>query len=284
MTIHIMKLLPEDLVYCDDIKAIVTVADVFESKFEPGTYFGNEDNRNKYDTDIVDGWCEDIAREFETIQDEWIANYVSSDDYGADYMYLVTEDGYRVPEQINKAWNDELSDTRYVGRYSDSRYEYNHPALYGRKDCKNVDVWCKVHKCVEEEVYEACVEAMEMEYTSNEYESEMYEVTLDTFPIGEYEDQVEASRFWEWCENYALDNDIDMDTLHTIRYEYTDTLINKLNKWCCRIDRESQLIDDDGYFYYYGGGGAWHYGISFDQLANIITKCKVEYCQDKDSE
>lgn len=266
---HTIKYSADDLVYTADDKAIHTFAEVFESVYEPGMLFGVESNRDEHDYDYVFAKCEDITKTYEKATEEWISDYVSSEDYGGEYIYLIKESHY-ANEQLKECWGNVLADYYPIDHF------------------KNNANWCDVNECIFDGVLEKCIDQAEMEYNDNEYSSNTFAIPLDSFGVGEYEHQEDADNFWQYVKTYCKENDIDYEMIednYLILAEAMEKIIyrfdaNDINPFNVGEYNGKQYIK--GQFYIFGGGGSWHYGINDETFAHIVTECKIEYCRNKD--
>jgi len=138
-----------------------------------GTTFAEEDDFQEYQHEL---WNEQIES-FLNDHAEWIDDYVQSDDYGSDYFYLVSETyAHRGCDEVETWIRDEL------GEIPQNVMDYVHSTVldYADSDC------------------------------CNEYSATSYPVQLDSFAIGEHEDQADLSS----CEglqgipvNYLVNHD-----------------------------------------------------------------------------
>lgn len=121
-----------------------------------GTTFADEDNFTEYQHEL---WDEQID-EFLSNHESWVDDYVRSSDYGSEYFYLVSESyAHRGCDAVEEWIRDELGEIpqNVVDRIHDNVIDY------ADADC--VD----------------------------EYSRETYHVNLDSFQVGEHEDQLELT-------------------------------------------------------------------------------------------
>lgn len=121
-----------------------------------GTTFADEDEFLEYQHEL---WDEQID-EFLSNHELWVDEYVRSSDYGSEYFYLVSES-------------------------------------YAHRGCDAVERWIRnelgaVPQEVIDRIHDNVIDYAEADCV-DEYSSETYDVNLDSFQVGEYEDQLELS-------------------------------------------------------------------------------------------
>jgi hypothetical protein len=123
-----------------------------------GRVYSDEEERDEADADIV--------AEILNAHSEWIDEYVASEDYGGEYVYMVCEDsGYK--------WKDPVSD------------------------------WLTENTDLDGELFDAVCEGilykldefdLELNYSQNEYyNGHSFAVCVDSFGVGEYESQIDVN-------------------------------------------------------------------------------------------
>jgi hypothetical protein len=222
------------------------------------------DCRGKYhrDEDAVRDANDEIVKELLDAEDVWIGEYVASDDYGAGYAYLVSE--------CSHGWGDR------VGEWLDDNYT-------------DGEGWSRRPICngnVREAIIAHIVENIDWSDYEPHYQSDEYSrwygdgCCLDSFEVGEYEDQIEVSsrvEFKALAESGELEGCLD---------RYNGDLYIKCDD---HYDRELGRRVRDGYisfgnFYGYSTGwGRWHYVVSVDRMKELVCAAIVEYCQNADS-
>ena len=158
---------PDDLVYLEDTETEARKGDSFRNS--QGLWYSSAEAAAVQDAET---W-EDIKNAFFEASEECIDDYVKSEDYGSEFAYLLSESSHRSEEKI-AIWLDEQTQCR--------------------KRISEIVAGVCVDNVIERAEAETCCE-----YSSCLRSDGLY---LDSFSVGEYEDQIEWSRFVEWCESY----------------------------------------------------------------------------------
>ena len=204
---------------------------------------------------------DDIVKELLDAEDEWIGEYVASDDYGNGYAYLVSERSYYWSDRIGEWLDDNCTDgggwkarPRYTG-------ELRKALVEGIAD--------RMDECD----YEA-------HYQSNEYANWGGDgCCLDSLEVGEYETQIDIAGRPEF-EALAASGDLEgcLD-------RYNGDLYISCND---RYDAESGRRVRTGYvshgcFWGYSTGwGRWHYVVSDERMNALLCESIVDYCERAD--
>jgi hypothetical protein len=197
-----------------------------------GRVFSNEEDRDDSDDDIV--------REILDAQDEWIGDYVSSDDYGDGYAYVVCEDTYRWKDPVREWICDNYSDG---GRYS-SRSIFD-----GELEDALVD---GLIENLDDYNLEAC-------YNSNEYACYSGSgCAVDSFEVGEYEDQIDVNGRDEFEVLY------EEGRLRDCLNRYNGDL-------CVRCDNHDLREPYPCFYGYSNGWGRWHYVFSDESMEQALV-------------
>lgn len=200
-----------------------------------GRAFSNEELRDDSNDSIVS--------ELLDSRDEWIGDYVASDDYGDSYAYVVCEDGaYR--------WRDRI----------DEWLEDNHSNY-------SVELSRELINGIIENLDDSDLEA---HYDPNEYACwHGSGCDVDSLEVGEYEDQISIS---DYPEFEALHKDgLLLDCL------------NRYNGNLCINVYGIDLSSDYPCFYGYSNGwGRWHYVFSDESMERALNAAICDYCRRTD--
>lgn len=212
---------PGDIVYREDTEDTARAADSVRGT--DGLWYSDQEAADEHDEER---W-EALWEAFEIESEKWNDEYVESDDYGAEYAYLMSENpiyvSKRIVEWIREMWP--------VSKTTAER--------------------------IVDEVFDDIVDSADAT-TANEYSSTPSGLYLDSFAVGETEDQVEWSRFVEWCEEHAPE-DIRGDA----------PPMSFVNSQCYHANMKS----DDRYpcFYlYHNTGIRWDYVCPDEVAAELI--------------
>jgi hypothetical protein len=218
---------PDDIVYLEDTETEARKGDSFRNS--RGHWYSTAEEAHTQDEQT---W-EYIKDAFFEASEEWIEEYVKSDDYGSEYFYLLSESSHRSEEQIAQ-WLDEQ--TQCGKRISE---------IVARVCVDNVIERAEAETCDE---YSSCLRSDGL--------------CLDSFQVGEHEDQVEWSRFVEWCE------------------EHEDGIVPPMD-WCIGQQYEFRGLSNGKYpaFYHYVNTGVrWDYYVNDNQtLATIILESVIGF-------
>jgi len=235
----------DDLVECSD-GSFVRYEDVEFVDCRGGVH-SNEDDMNDANDDIV--------RDVLDSRDEWIGEYVASDDYGDNYAYLVLEDSVR--------WKDRIAE-------------------YVDEECP--DLSGDVRRIIVDNLWGA-IDGYDLEahYQSNEYACYYGEgVCVDSFEVGEYEDQIEVNEVPELRALY------DSGDLEGCLGRYNgDLCINENDRYDAELGRRVKTgfvekSDHPTFYGYSGGWGRWHYAIPADRMKELLAETIADYCRLKD--
>lgn len=193
-----------------------------------------------HDEELRDDANDDIVRELLDSRDEWIGDYVASDDYGESYAYVVFEDSaYRWRDRIDEWLED---------NHSNYSVELSRELINGIiENLNGFD--------------------LEAHYDPNEYACwHGSGCAVDSLEVGEYEDQIGVS---DYPEFEALHED-----------GLLEDCLERYNGNLCINTYGRDLSGAYPCFYGYSGGwGRWHYVFSDEAMENALCEAIIAYCR-----
>jgi hypothetical protein len=133
------------------------------------------------------------------------------------------------------------------------------------------------------EIEESVLDCMECTAT-DEYSTTCGEIYLDSFDVGEYEDQVEVSRIQELCPELNPTGEVENEDLD-IRWDFIDLLeewIERQNDFCLRSHFNSLRREYACLYHYVDTGVRWDYHVDLEVLHRILVEQTIDYCQRAD--
>ena len=213
-----------------------------------GRVFSNEEDKDESNADIVAGILDSHS--------EWLDEYLASEDYGGEYAYLACEDKCRWKDQIGRWLDDNYSDR--PKRHSYSRY-LDRPLFDG--DVRDAIIDGMIDKLDDYEI--------ECSYSLNEYACFSGNgCCVDSFPIGEHEDQIDVNSIPEFADLAG-------------RGELLDAL-GRYNGDLYLNYEGRDLSGDYPCFYAYTSGGVWHYYFSDDSMERALCAAMIDHCERAD--
>ena len=210
-----------DNIWCDDIgeyrerQHAYASVDLYDDSV---AYWSTQDYADdmtvEHEEERLESWGERFS-EFFKLTEEWIDDYVRSDDYHGEYRYIMNEDrGFGQTQ-------DWLTNRHKEFRTSETGNKYYSPSKAGEKLAElTSDIWDQIYSNDE---FDSDV-CGEYSSTSDNY--------FDSFDIGEYEEQHELSRLVEWFDDKGYEYDSEEQLI--------DDLLNwneDQNEFCLTIDR-----------------------------------------------
>lgn len=215
------------------------------------------------DEDTMNDANDDIVRELLDAHDEWIGEYVSSDDYGDQYVYCAIESNYSFPERVGQ-WLDD--------NYTDCPGNPDHP---GARPIYNGNVRQALIDSIAQEIDEWDLEA---HYNHNEYAAYSGDgCCLASFEVGEYESQVDIDSMPELIAlNKSGDLEGCLEGYTGDLYLYRAGTYAK-SGWT----RDGNYVSHGCFTAYSTGWGVWHYVIPESRMKELLCDAIVDYCSKK---
>jgi|GEM_PF-4255930 len=208
-----------------------------------GKLYSTEEARDEADIDIV--------TEILDSQDEWISDYVASDDYGNDYCFVAWEDIRECKKNVGEWLYNTYSDDDY---YSDRSCFEEH-----------------VEKALIDNIIDALDEFdLEPFYHPVEYAPYTGKgCCVGSIEIGEYEEQFEVNYYDEF-KALAADGRLR-------------DCLNKYDGNLCVNVGDRDLTGKYPCFYGYSyGHGRWHYVYSDESMEAALCEAMIAYCRHTD--
>ena len=235
----------DDLVECSD-GTMIRRGDI-EFVDCRGVVHSNEDDKQDANDDIV--------RELLDAHDEWIGDYVSSTDYGDNYIHLVMESCH--------SWRNP------IGEWLDI-------------ECPNLSSVARdiILDALREAINEFDIEG---EYDRSEYSRYHGSgICLDSIEVGEYESQIDI----ESCPEFIVLH--KNGELEDCLANYNGDLYISRNGHYDRDAKQwvkTSYVSGGDYPHFYGysnGWGQWHFVISEERINELLSEVCIDYSERHD--
>jgi hypothetical protein len=227
--------LPDDLVECADTNDLLRYEDCLFSG--DGTAFAGSEARDEHDEAALRTFFEGVI--------EWSDDYYSNGDGADSYAHLVTEDGAYMREQV-KEWV--ITTYGGVDNWPD----------------RMIDDFC-----------EALADQMEFSVTHGCFGSSDFDLTFDSFDVGEQEEQIDLSCYELLAELH------DQGRLEGLLEEIeSEFCLNRNSKWdeATKTRSEGTIVSPGKYpcIMLYNNTDMWHHFGCSDEKAEEVWKETAE--------